>query len=136
MCDTKPFGPTAGLWRSRERRSAESPGSAGGSCDVAGKRQAGVRWTRPSQAVGLFLRGRTVRTALPVSVVVGTVLSAVNQGDVLLGGDAGVLTWVRVGVNYLVPFSVASVGFLAACRSSGSDPPDLPDSGAGRDRQG
>jgi hypothetical protein len=63
-------------------------------------------WSRPSQALALFVRGRTVRAAAPVAVVVGTILSAVNQGDVLLGG-AGPGTWVRVAVNFLVPFCVA-----------------------------
>ncbi|WP_300008300.1 haloacid dehalogenase type II [Pseudonocardia sp.] len=72
-------------------------------------------WSRPSQAVGLFVRGRTARTAAPVALVVGTILSAVNQGDVLLAG-AGPGTWVRVAVNYLVPFCVASLGFLSARR--------------------
>lgn len=65
----------------------------------------------------LLLRGVTVRTAVPVAGVVGTVLSAVNQGDVVLGGDAGAATWVRIGVNYLVPFLVAGFGFLAARRA-------------------
>lgn len=81
-----------------------------------------VSWSRPSQALGLLLRGRTVRTALPVALLVGTVLSTVNQGDVLLAGAAGTVTWVRIAVNYLVPFCVASVGFLAACRSTPREP--------------
>jgi hypothetical protein len=50
------------------------------------------------------------------AAVVGTVLSAVNQGSVISGGDATPATWARVGVNYLVPFLVSSVGFLSACR--------------------
>lgn len=75
-----------------------------------------VTWSFPSQAVMLFLRGRTARTAAPVAAVVGTVLSAVNQGDAVLGGGAGTVTWVRVAVNFLVPFCVASIGFLSACR--------------------
>lgn len=65
----------------------------------------------------LFLRGRTARTATPVAVVVGTVLSAVNQGEVLLSGAGGTGTWVRIGINFLVPFCVASVGFLSGCRT-------------------
>lgn len=64
----------------------------------------------------LFLAGVTVRTAWKVAAVVGTVLSAVNQGAVITGGDATPATWARVGVNYLVPFLVSSVGFLSACR--------------------
>lgn len=51
-----------------------------------------------------------------MAAVVGTILSAVNQGDVLLGGAAGTGTWIRVAVNFLVPFCVASIGFLSACR--------------------
>lgn len=80
-------------------------------------------WSRPAQALGLVLRGRTVRTAAPVAAVVGTILSAVNQGDVLLGGAAGTGTWVRVAVNFLVPFCVASIGFLSACRVRPDDGP-------------
>lgn len=80
------------------------------------RRQDPTTWSRPVEAATLFLRGRTARTAAPVAVVVGTVLSAVNQGDVLLAGDGGTGTWVRIGINYLVPFCVASVGFLSGCR--------------------
>jgi hypothetical protein len=74
-----------------------------------------VTWSRPVEALVLFVCGRTARTAVPVAVVVGTVLSAVNQGHLLLdGGDAA--TWIRVAINYLVPYCVASVGFLSARR--------------------
>lgn len=73
-------------------------------------------WSRPGDAVRLFLAGATLRTAWKVAVVVGTVLSAVNQGAVITSGDATPATWVRVGVNYLVPFLVSSLGFLSACR--------------------
>lgn len=44
-----------------------------------------------------------------MAAVVGTVLSAVNQGYVVLAGDAGVGTWVRIAVNYLVPFCMARI---------------------------
>jgi hypothetical protein len=73
-------------------------------------------WATPRQAFGLFWRGVTFSTAAPVAIVVGTVLSLVNQLHVLLGGDATWGTWVRIVVNYVVPFCVASVGFLSACR--------------------
>lgn len=76
-----------------------------------------VTWSHPSQAVLLFLRGVTARTAVPVAAVVGTVLSAVNQGDVVLSGTASPWVWVRIAVNYLVPFLVASFGYLSAWRS-------------------
>ncbi|MGH9009949.1 MAG: nitrate/nitrite transporter NrtS [Acidimicrobiia bacterium] len=74
-------------------------------------------WSHPGEALRLFLAGVTVRTASKVAAVVGTVLSVVNQGSVILDGNATASTWVRVGVNYLVPFLVSSVGFLSACRN-------------------
>ncbi|NUR27742.1 MAG: class I SAM-dependent methyltransferase [Catenulispora sp.] len=51
-----------------------------------------------------------------MAVVVGTVLSLVNQGEVIAGGGATRGTWVRVAVNYLVPFLVASTGYLSGRR--------------------
>jgi hypothetical protein len=83
--------------------------------DAGGRPARTVTWSRSGEAVVLFVRGRTARTAAPVAAVVGTVLSAVNEGHLVLdGGDAA--TWIRVGVNYLVPYCVASVGFLSANR--------------------
>lgn len=76
-----------------------------------------IRWSTPREAVTLFLRGATFSTAAPVALVVGTVLSLVNQLHVVLDGDATWATWVRIAVNYAVPYTVASIGFLAACRS-------------------
>lgn len=73
-------------------------------------------WTTARQAVGLFCRGATLRTAAPIAIIVGTVLSLVNQLHVIIDGDATWATWVRVAVNYTVPYIVASIGFLSACR--------------------
>lgn len=81
----------------------------------------GHRWTTPSEALRLFLAGVTVRSASKVSAVVGTVLSAVNQGSVIADGDATWVTWARVAVNYITPFCVSSVGYLAACRVAPAD---------------
>jgi hypothetical protein len=74
-------------------------------------------WDRPTQALGLFLRGHTLRTAVPTALVVGTVLCAINQGATLIAGQATTGTWVRMVFNYAVPFLVASFGYLAARRS-------------------
>lgn len=92
---------------------AEQRGSA---ADRGGSPGELLLWDRPAEALALFPRGVTVRTAWKVAVVVGTVLSAVNQGAVITGGDATAATWARVGVNYVVPFLVSSVGFLSARR--------------------
>ncbi len=55
---------------------------------------------------------RTTVTAL----VVGTVLFAINQLNVVLDGKADTLLWVKVAVTYLVPFTVSNIGILIATR--------------------
>jgi hypothetical protein len=54
---------------------------------------------------------------IPIALVVGTLLSLINQGTVLLDGQATKATWVRVALNYLVPFCVSSAGFFSSQRS-------------------
>lgn len=81
-------------------------------------RRSGVRrpvpsWSNPLQAIGLIARGYTFRTAAPIALVVGTILSLVNQGALMVDGGANGATWVRIGVNYLVPYVVSSIGYLA-----------------------
>jgi hypothetical protein len=56
-------------------------------------------------------------------LVVGTILSLVNQLHIVIDGDASWATWIRVAVNYVVPYCVASIGFLSACRTPRSDRP-------------
>jgi hypothetical protein len=48
--------------------------------------------------------GRAVR----VAVVVGTVLFAINQSDVVLAGQVTAAVVVKIGLTYLVPFSFRS----------------------------
>jgi len=64
----------------------------------------------------MFVGGATLRTAGPTALIVGTVLSLVNQGAVIANGHGDGGTWIRVVVNFVVPFCVASVGFLSARR--------------------
>lgn len=82
-----------------------------------------VTWSHPCTALALLLHGRTAHVAAPVAAVVGTVLSSVNQGAIIVSGDATAATWVRVGVNYLVPFLVSSYGWLTARRVAPSATP-------------
>ena len=75
-------------------------------------------WSRPAEAARLFGRGITVRRCVPVAAVVGCVLSAINEGTEIVGSHAGWLAWVRVGLNFVVPFLVSSYGYLIAARIS------------------
>jgi SAM-dependent methyltransferase len=74
-----------------------------------------VCWDHYPEAFQLFLRGATFPTAVRIAAVVGTWLTAVNQGGVIASGS---IPWVKVTLNYLTPFTVASVGFLAARRGT------------------
>jgi hypothetical protein len=56
--------------------------------------------------------GETIR----VAVVVGTVLFAINQLDVVLAGKATWVTWLKAALTYLVPFLVANYGLLVGSR--------------------
>ena len=58
-----------------------------------------------------------LRATLRIALIVGTVLFAINQLDVVLRGDATTATWVKGGVTYLVPFVVANLGVLTATRA-------------------
>ena len=57
-----------------------------------------------------------MRACVPVAAVVGCVLSAINEGAQIATGSAGWLTWLRVGLNFVVPFLVSSYGYLTAAR--------------------
>ena len=43
--------------------------------------------------------------------------SAINEGAEIAAGSAGWLTWARVGLNFVVPFLVASYGYLTSARA-------------------
>jgi hypothetical protein len=55
----------------------------------------------------------TLATAARIALVVGRWLSLMNQGQAIVYGHA---PWVKVALNYLTPFVVASLGYLAARR--------------------
>lgn len=59
---------------------------------------------------------RLRRTGL-IALTVGTILTGVNQGDVIAAGDETALTFVKVAFNYAVPFVVSNLGVLAGRRS-------------------
>jgi hypothetical protein len=54
-----------------------------------------------------------LRRSLKVAAVVGTILTLLNQGDIILaGGWENALYW-KVPLTYCVPFCVATFGSLA-----------------------
>ena len=53
----------------------------------------------------------TIRRALKVCAIVGTLLIAINQGDLIMAGTAPPL-W-KIILTYLVPYSVSSYSTAA-----------------------
>jgi hypothetical protein len=69
---------------------------------------------------------RVLWRGVRVALVVGTILTAANQGDRLLADQIHGWDWLRVVANYLVPFLVASYsGWKAAMGHGGRRATDL-----------
>lgn len=73
-------------------------------------------WSHPGDACWQLLSGATFRTCAPVALVVGTVLSLVNQGDVLVMGMVGWSVALKVVANFVIPYVTSSTGALLAVR--------------------
>lgn len=58
-----------------------------------------------------------MRRSLLTALVVGTVLTAINQGNVLLDGRFPASLYWKVPLTYAVPFLVATWGALVNSRS-------------------
>ena len=74
-----------------------------------------------------------LRRALRVAAVVGTVLVAINQGDILLRGDVTPGVAAKIALTYLVPFAVSTYSALAinAYVAGGTTDPRLNREGPG-----
>lgn len=93
-----------------------------GEHDKPAQRQPTPGWSTPLECGLLIVRGYTARTVAVVAAVVGTLLSAVNEGATIVSGRFDTATAVSVVTNYLVPFVVTSVGYLAPFRRRYRDP--------------
>ena len=68
-----------------------------------------------SSFLGIAMQGSILRRSLVVSVIVGTVLNMINQGDVVTG-DA-TFDLVKCLLTYAVPFFVSIYGSVAAIQN-------------------
>jgi PAS domain-containing protein len=82
-----------------------------------------LSWRTWADAVKLVARGATFSRCWKVALAVGTVLTIGNQATNIIDEPGNVVTWLRVGFNYVVPFLVASTGYLTAFRVHGADAP-------------
>jgi hypothetical protein len=89
----------------------------GAVCSSCRKRGARFMQADLPRCLGCFLRFRPMlRRSLLTAAVVGTILTAINQGTVLAAGDfPGELYW-KIPLTYCVPFCVATWGALINSR--------------------
>jgi hypothetical protein len=73
-------------------------------------------WSTWREALAVVLYRPHLRKTLWIAAVVGTVLFAINQLDVVLRGAATSVVWLKVALTYLVPFCVSNTGVLIASR--------------------
>jgi len=80
---------------------------------LARARPQGPRWGGIRPVVSFCLRRGHLRRSVTTAAIVGLVLTLINQADVIVGPDTPGITWLKVGLNFVVPFVVTNVGILA-----------------------
>ena len=71
-------------------------------------------WRSVGEIPRVVLHGPHLRRTSVTAAVVGTVLFAINQADVVMRGDATWVIWLKVALTYVVPFVVSNLGVLFA----------------------
>ena len=79
--------------------------------------------SRVAFAIEICCSRPTLRRTLRIAVVVGLVLTAINEGDTIVHGALSTATAIKMGFNFIVPFVVSNLGVLAGQRSNGSAAP-------------
>ncbi|MFB3124989.1 MAG: nitrate/nitrite transporter NrtS [Woeseiaceae bacterium] len=65
----------------------------------------------------IALRKDVVLRGLKVGGIVGTILVAINQGDLLLAGTVSVAALWKISLTYCVPYCVSTYASVSAIRS-------------------
>lgn len=78
-----------------------------------------MTWARLKEALRICREPKHLRRTARIALVVGVILTAINQGDVILGGDATAATGLKAALNFCVPFVVSNLGLLAGKRAEG-----------------
>lgn len=64
----------------------------------------------------LCFSAAVVRRAIAYAVVVGSLLIAINHGDVILRGQLEFIHWVKMGLTVMVPYTVSTLSSVQALR--------------------
>lgn len=63
-------------------------------------------------ALAYCARPEHLRRTARIALVVGVLLTVINQAAVIASGHATVATWIRCALNFCVPFVVSNLGLL------------------------
>ena len=69
----------------------------------------------------LAFSGPVWRRAAKVAILVGPVLVAINQGDVLLRGGLDIICMLKIGLTFMVPYLVSTFSSVAALQNCSTD---------------
>jgi hypothetical protein len=83
----------------------------------AHERSAPAEWHTWGGALRLVFSFQLLCRTMIIALIVGTILSLINQAHIIAAGDADAATWARVVANFIVPFIVSNVGALSATRT-------------------
>ncbi len=70
------------------------------------------------ETIAPYRQRANLRRTIRIALIVGFVLTVINQLDVILKGDATALTGVKIVLNFCVPFVVSNLGVMAATRTA------------------
>lgn len=73
------------------------------------RRRAAVR-----EALAFCAQRRNLRRTVRIALVVGVLLTLINQGALIASGHATAATWGRCALNFVVPFLVSNAGLLSS----------------------
>jgi hypothetical protein len=80
------------------------------------RRSPGRRAHPVREALAYCAHPAHLRRTITIALVVGTILTSINQLDVIVGGDATAATAIKSVLNYIVPFIVSNLGLLTGRR--------------------
>jgi len=76
-----------------------------------------IRHASVRAAIGICCARSNLRRTIRIALVVGLLLSAINEGDVLLRGDVTSGVALKIAMNFVVPLVVSNLGVLAGTRT-------------------
>jgi hypothetical protein len=98
-------------------------------CDGCGVTLTGIAYELRTAGGGRSARclrcglsyGPLIRRSVVVALLVGTLLVAINQGNVIISGGFSASLYWKIPLTYCVPFAVATTGALLNARAPGKE---------------